>query len=206
MLLAIDTSVGTSLAVVADDGSVLLERASTDPMGHAEILGDFFADAALYREQIRAVVVGVGPGPFTGLRVGIAAAKLYAAGAGIPLLPLVSHDAIAAELVAESPELTTIQVRTDARRREAFLSEYRVENGFAIRAAGPMLEPLPDTASNPPTYPASGTSFSGFVSAVHLAKVALHREATGIPFEPADAVYLRSPDITLPNGSKGTAA
>ena len=82
MLLSIDTSAGTAVAVVADDGRVLAERSTADTRRHAEVIGPFL-DAVLHAPGVSpaaltAVVTGIGPGPYTGLRVGIAAARAVA--------------------------------------------------------------------------------------------------------------------------------
>ena len=95
MILAIDTSIGTSVAVVTRQGEVLAERASEDTRGHAESIGRLIATVLEARPVITAVAAGVGPGPFTGLRVGIAAARAFGFGRGIPVLGVLSHDAIA---------------------------------------------------------------------------------------------------------------
>jgi len=95
MLLAIDTSAGTAVALVADDGRVLAERSTDDTRRHAEVIGPFLdevlREAGVSAFALRGVVVGIGPGPFTGLRVGIAAARAVALAAGIPLLPVPSQ-------------------------------------------------------------------------------------------------------------------
>ena len=98
MLLAIDTSAGTSVAVVDRDAGVLAERSSPDTRGHAEVVGRFIREcldeSGVAVTALSGVAVGMGPGPFTGLRVGIAAARAFAFGAGKPVVPVVSHDAI----------------------------------------------------------------------------------------------------------------
>ena len=101
MILAIDTSAGTAVAVVDRDGGVLAERSVADTRRHAEVIGTLIDEAltaaAVTPSQLSAVVAGIGPGPFTGLRVGIAAARAFAFGAGVPSLSVGSHDAIAFE-------------------------------------------------------------------------------------------------------------
>ncbi len=66
MILAIDTSIGTSVALVDDDGSVITERESADPRGHAEAIGTLIAECIAGRDEITAVAVGMGPGPVHG--------------------------------------------------------------------------------------------------------------------------------------------
>ncbi|OXE34949.1 MAG: tRNA (adenosine(37)-N6)-threonylcarbamoyltransferase complex dimerization subunit type 1 TsaB, partial [Phenylobacterium zucineum] len=83
IILAIDTSAGTSVAIV-ENGAVRAEVNVDDTMRHAERIGEAIAQVLattdLRPQQISEVVVGRGPAPFTGLRVGIAAAILFAEG------------------------------------------------------------------------------------------------------------------------------
>lgn len=183
MLLAIDTSAGTSIALVDDSGAVIVERSTDDTRRHAEVLGEFLQELA--PDQVSAVVIGVGPGPFTGLRVGIAAARGFAWGANVPLWPVISHDAIALAEYQQGHE-GALTIATDARRREFFVSDYSsLDTGVPIRTDGPRIE-------------ADAAAVSSSVRAALLAKVALARLAAGLTLESADAVYLRSPDVTMP--------
>ncbi|GAA4673749.1 tRNA (adenosine(37)-N6)-threonylcarbamoyltransferase complex dimerization subunit type 1 TsaB [Frondihabitans cladoniiphilus] len=155
MLLAIDTSSGTSVAVVDREGGVLAERTELDTRRHAEVIGlliqECLTDAGIEPARLSAVVAGMGPGPFTGLRVGIAAARAFAFGAGKPCLPLVSHDAIAFERLGgleralgqepESRQEAPLVVVTDARRREVYFSVYSGidAEGLPVRVGEPGL-------------------------------------------------------------------
>mgnify|MGYP000294679441 CR=1 FL=1 len=128
--LAIDTTTGTSVAVVAGE-RVLAEINVDDRMGHSENIGSALVKV-LKRADVRAsdlaaVVAGRGPAPFTGLRVGIAAAVAFAEGIGRPLFGVVSHDAMAlaafdagVQATAQRPLLIT----TDARRSEVYFTLY----------------------------------------------------------------------------------
>src|SRR6478609_1129325 len=153
MLLAIDTSAGTSVAVVDRDRGVLSEVIETDTMRHAEVIGTLIDEAltvaGIAVRELSGVVAGMGPGPFTGLRVGIAAAKAFAIGAGRPLVPVVSHDAIAAERFAAGHDGPLLVV-TDARRRERYWTAYSGadELGLPIRLDGPGLA-KPDELPHP---------------------------------------------------------
>jgi len=202
VLLAIDTSAGSSVAVVDREGGILAELNESDTRRHAEVIGDLIAralrESGIAVTALSGVAVGMGPGPFTGLRVGIAAARAFALGIDRPVVPVVSHDAVAFGLVA--PTL----VVTDARRREVYWSTYGGTDaeGLPVRDSGPELS-RPDLLGD--TVP----GFAGYlrrdadtVSAGALGMVAellyLHRR----PFASSTALYLRSPDVTLSAGPK----
>ena len=206
MLLAIDTSAGTSVAVVDRDGGVLAERNEADTMRHAEVIGDLIhgvlADAAVAPASLSGVVAGMGPGPFTGLRVGIAAAKAFAFGAGRPLVAVVSHDAVAYQRY-EAGHTGSLLVVTDARRRELYWSAYSGvdAHGLPVRDGAPGLS-RPDDVPHP-----LATRFdAAAVSAGALGMLAELRYANGIPMDADEPLYLRSPDVTLSHGPKRVTA
>jgi tRNA threonylcarbamoyl adenosine modification protein YeaZ len=202
VLLAIDTSAGTSVAVVDRDAGVLAERSSADTRGHAEIIGAFIREcldeAGAAVTALSGVAVGMGPGPFTGLRVGIAAARAFAFGAGKPVVPVVSHDAIAFGLVA--PTL----VVTDARRREVYWSAFDGSDaeGLPVRAHGPALCTPADLAGAVPGFDGYARLDAAVVSAASLGLLAESLYAHRRPFAGSEALYLRSPDATVGSGPK----
>lgn len=206
MLLAIDTSAGTSVAVVDRDGGVLSEVIETDTMRHAEVIGTLIDEAltaaGVEVRVLSGVVAGMGPGPFTGLRVGIAAAKAFAIGAGKPLVPVVSHDAVAYDWY-ESGNSGALLVVTDARRRERYWTEYSGVDGFGlpVRADGPGL-------AKPNELPHAEVTRldAGVVPAGRLGMLAELRYANGIPMDADEALYLRSPDVTPSAGPKRVTA
>lgn len=202
MLLAIDTSIGTSVAVVDRDGGVLAERAEHDTRRHAEVIGtmirDALADADIAVDRLSGVAIGMGPGPFTGLRVGIAAAQAFAIGANKPLVRVVSHDAVA------FGHTEPVLVVTDARRREVYWTAYGAPDaaGLPVRIAGPALsapdrlrEALPDLDSMLRVDALA-------VSAGALGMLAETMFANGRDFAGAEPLYLRSPDVTMSKGPK----
>jgi tRNA threonylcarbamoyl adenosine modification protein YeaZ len=203
VLLAIDTSAGTSVAVVDPaSGRVLAERSTDDSRRHAEVIGPFLAEvlaeAGVTGADVTGVVAGTGPGPFTGLRVGIAAARTFAAARGVPLLPLVSHDAIAADL-----QRHPVVVLTDARRREVYWSAHD-ETG--TRVAGPGLAKPADLdeairASRPEAVDWPRETVTT-VPAGRLGSLAADRLASGAPFADDTPLYLRDPDVTVPGAPK----
>lgn len=202
MLLAIDTSAGTSVAVVDLAAGIISEHSSDDTRRHAEVVGELIAaclaDSGVAVGDLSGVVAGMGPGPFTGLRVGIAAARAFALGAGRIVVPVVSHDAIA--FGQEGPLL----VATDARRKEVYWSTY----------SGPDAASLPIRTHGPSLAKADGlpSAVDGFadyrlleartVSAGALGMLAETLHANGRPFAADEPLYLRSPDVTLSAGPK----
>ncbi len=206
VLLSIDTSAGSSVALTRVEGIPgAAESSSADTMKHAEVIGTLIASCleqmGASATDVSAVVAGVGPGPFTGLRVGLAAASAFAAGRGIPLLPVVSHDAIAFDALEEVEG--PIIVVTDARRRELYWSIYEgwTNAGLPNRIFGPAL-------SKPDEVPTAHEGVdltrwdSAEVSAGLLGIIAARMMAAGIPFEPFEPLYLRSPDVTMPGTPK----
>lgn len=221
VILGIDTSLGSTVAVVEPDGVVRSQAESLDPRGHAEVIGSLIeqalAEASVTAADISHVAAGMGPGPFTGLRVGIAAARAFALGRDIPVVPVPSHDAVALELLlhaaltgddgaygtADAP----FAVVTDARRRELAYTVYRGidDDGLPIRRSEPALSPRDDLDD---ILSAAGAvrRDAERISAALLALCAARAVAAGRTIGPADALYLRSPDVTLSSGPKRVSA
>jgi tRNA threonylcarbamoyl adenosine modification protein YeaZ len=192
VLLAIDTSGASSVAVVSDDGEVLASLLDEDVRAHAEHIGGLL-EAVLDqadRPDIDAVAYGVGPGPFTGLRVGMAAARTAALVLGALELPVLSHDAVALAAIRRGVEPAFVVV-ADAKRREHFTTVYRRldEAGMPARDG----EPAVGTEEDVPALP----RVVGAVDAGLLGTVAALRRRAGIAPEPQEARYLRSPDVTV---------
>ena len=197
MLLAIDTSAGTSVALLAEDGTVVAERSTSDTRRHAEIIGPFLAEvlaaAPDVRGRLTAVVAGIGPGPFTGLRVGLAAARVLALGLDLPVLGVPSHEAAALRLLVAGEVAGRFAIVTDARRREVAVTVYT--------AALPMpAEVEPAHLVERLAYaPEPGVTVHEIteIPAVWLARAAQARSAAAVaPLAPAP-LYLRAPDVTL---------
>lgn len=202
MLLAIDTSAGTSVAVVDRDAGVLAEHASADTRAHAEVIGDLIAacmaDSGVAVTALSGVAIGMGPGPFTGLRVGIAAARAFAFGAGTLVVPIVSHDAIA--FGTTEP----ILVVTDARRREVYWSTYAASDavGLPVVTGGPALCRPGELETVVPDFGTYRRVDATEVSAASVGLLAESLFANKRQFADDTTLYLRSPDITLSAGPK----
>ncbi|MFT4235537.1 MAG: tRNA (adenosine(37)-N6)-threonylcarbamoyltransferase complex dimerization subunit type 1 TsaB [Microbacterium sp.] len=182
MILAIDTSIGTSVAVVSDDGDTLSEASTDNTRGHAEAIGRLIrqamSDAGAAPSDIALVAAGMGPGPFTGLRIGIAAARAFAVGRGVEVVPVVSHDGAGAGTVI-----------TDARRREVAVSTYD----------GVDADGLPRRTSGPELRPSTGDEqLTTRISAAAIGRIAAIRHTRGIAPDATEPLYLRSPDVMEP--------
>jgi len=129
--LAIDTSTSRTSVAVVDQGALLWHGYRDGAMAHGHSLPALVSQALEVAPQIDQVVVGMGPGPYTGLRVGIAFARTFAIARLIPVIGICSLDAIAA-LVCEKDDFI---IATDARRKEVYWAQYR----SGVRIEGPHV-------------------------------------------------------------------
>jgi tRNA threonylcarbamoyl adenosine modification protein YeaZ len=215
LLLAIDTST-SAIAVALHDGTrALAEHTTLDARRHTEHVAPgitaVLAEAGRRPQDVEAVAVGVGPGPFTGLRVGMVTAAVFAHARGIPVHGVCSLDALAHEAARAGAVSGEFVVATDARRKEVYWARYAAVPGTAgsgsraVRltdpavdypaAVGERLAGAPVVGRGPMLYPTDlGTTAGPLdVSAAALAEVALAELAEGreLPVEP---LYLRRPD------------
>jgi tRNA threonylcarbamoyladenosine biosynthesis protein TsaB len=209
LILAIDTATPAVTAGVIrrnrDSIDVLSERVTVDPRAHAErftpnVVGAL-ADAGLTVADLDAVVVGCGPGPFTGLRVGMATAAAYGHALGIPVHGVCSLDAIGIDTAGD------VLVVTDARRREVYWARYQDGDrvhGPAVNAPADVPADVQAVAGSPdhaalfdrPRQPAVYPTASGLVRTV------ADWAAAPAPLVP---LYLRRPDAK-PRPEQRTAA
>lgn len=217
ILLAMDTSTSAITVAVHDGQRVLAERAVLDARAHTEHLAPLIeavlGDAGLVPREVSDVAVGVGPGPFTGLRVGLVTARTFAHALGIPCHGVVSPDALAHAALVDGSlgGATEFVVATDARRKEVYLARYRVddEGGRNDRRCRRLDEPvvirpadIPQTVRGLPAVGRGAVLYPEIltlgvepldVSAGALAEVALRQLADGVEVG-LDALYLRRPD------------
>lgn len=146
-VLVIDTSTPSVITGVVrrhDDGRIecLVQRVALDAHAHAELLTPnvlaAVAESGLGFDDVDAVVVGCGPGPFTGLRVGMATAAAYGHALGVPVHGVCSLDAIGGQTAGE------VLVVTDARRREVYWARY----SDGTRVAGPGVAAPSDVGTD----------------------------------------------------------
>nr|WP_274617537.1 tRNA (adenosine(37)-N6)-threonylcarbamoyltransferase complex dimerization subunit type 1 TsaB [Nesterenkonia sp. AY15] len=164
VILAIDSSAGASVAVL-DHGHVRAQWRTSETTTHAEVLAEAVANTMREAEVSGAglcgVVVGVGPGPFTGLRVGLALAHSLAEVWGVPLHGVCSLDSMAQRAVNSPAEPSAVPgeflVASDARRREVYWARYRADaHGFAELLDGPQVS----AATELPDLPVVGVGAS----------------------------------------------
>jgi len=208
ILLAIDTSAGTSVALFRD-GVLAAELNVTDNMKHAETVGtaivSVLTEAGVAAREVQEVVVGRGPAPFTGLRVGIAAAVMFAEGSGAKLSGLVSLDAIALSALKQrsSGETRPLLVTTDARRSEVYWALYSglSDEGVAIRTEGPqVLKPaaLQELLASR-IIDADTTNL--VITGASVGELALALRSAGQLESDISALYLRAPDAVEPKAA-----
>lgn len=206
MLLAFDTATSHVTVALHDGDRVVAEYSAGESMRHGEMLApgiaDVLARAGAISQDVTAVAVGVGPGPFTGLRVGLVTARTMALALDIPVYGVCSLDVLAAEAIDAG--LDDFLVATDARRKEVYLASYvdgaRVSGPEVVRPAdaatdrlvvgrGALLYPEAFPSSRAPEHP----------SAAVLCDVVVGERFELLDPEP---LYLRRPDTMPPHQPK----
>ena len=206
LVLALDTATPTLVAGVArwsTDGGADVLAEETRPSGtrHAELLtpavSAALSAAGIATADLDAVVVGLGPGPFTGLRVGVVTAAALGDVRGLPVLGVCSLDAVG------DGARTVV---TDARRRELYWARY---DATGARVDGPGVA-RPEGFAVPGPYmgdPAFADRLAAPVEAAVVTTAGLLRAAAPQLVDPAAArplvpLYLRRPDAVPPAASK----
>lgn len=218
LVLAIDTSTpAVTAGVVAVDESGIEtrgDRVTVDPRAHGELIMPHALAAAeaagVTLKDLDAIVAGVGPGPFTGLRAGMATAAALGHALGIPVHPVCSLDAIAADVTGE----TAFLVLTDARRREVYWATY---DAAGNRTDGPAVQRPADLETGVKVAAGDGAllyagvldvqpiepRFPSPAGLVKVARGALLAKETPAPLTP---LYLRRPDAAEPSAPKRVTA
>ncbi len=233
LLLTLDTSTPTVtagvvrvllpneiIAALAADASpppvlVLAQHTVDDPFAHAEQLMPLanaaLAEAAVTLSALDAVVVGLGPGPFTGLRVGIATAEALGDALDRPVLGVPSHDGVA--LSIDGPPGPFLVV-TDARRKEVYVTAYGKAghpiSGPQVLAPSALAHWIASLAAAPVAITGAGAALAGLdlpvlepgTASLGLVKAAGLALVTGAVPGPLTPLYLRRPDATEPTAGK----
>ncbi|MCL3819743.1 tRNA (adenosine(37)-N6)-threonylcarbamoyltransferase complex dimerization subunit type 1 TsaB [Aeromicrobium wangtongii] len=199
LLLAFDTATPVITVAVHDGQRVVGEASGEGAMAHGELLApairEAMAQAGAAMADLTDVAVGVGPGPFTGLRVGVVTALTLGSTLGLVTHGVCSLDIVAADVQVEGEFL----VATDARRKEVYWARY---GGGHVRLDGPHVLKPADLAAQHPDLPAYGQGaqlYDGVLRAAGaaspraaaLAELVVSGRAARLPLEP---LYLRRPD------------
>ncbi|TDC04768.1 tRNA (adenosine(37)-N6)-threonylcarbamoyltransferase complex dimerization subunit type 1 TsaB [Nonomuraea longispora] len=214
LVLAFDTATPAVTAALHDGERVLAESTTVDARRHGELLAPtvqrVLTESGASVRDVTAVVAGSGPGPYTGLRVGLMTAQGLSATLGVPSYGVCTLDALAFGSGLAEPFL----VATDARRKEVFWARYtdvrtRVEGPSVDRPAEVPVEGLPVVGAGAALYPdilGERSDVSPYPSAGALAALAAERLAAGITLDPPRPIYLRRPDAVVPGAPKRVTA
>ncbi|WP_328330226.1 MULTISPECIES: tRNA (adenosine(37)-N6)-threonylcarbamoyltransferase complex dimerization subunit type 1 TsaB [unclassified Streptomyces] len=232
LLLAVDTATPAVTAALHDGTSVVAESSRTDARRHGELLlpavDHVLAEAGLKLDAVTGIVVGVGPGPYTGLRVGLVTAATFGSALGVPVYGLCTLDGLAYASGLSGPFV----VATDARRKEVYWARY---DGFGTRLGEPAVDRPADIAEQVAGLPAVGAGAflypdvfldargpehvsAGALAALAAEKLARGSDADGSTgdgaggergdvgtaegFLPVTPLYLRRPDAQVPKNYK----
>jgi tRNA threonylcarbamoyl adenosine modification protein YeaZ len=220
LLLGLDTATPAVTVALHDGGQPLAQLVTVDAHRHAELLAPAIAkvvaDAGATQRDLTGIVAGVGPGPYTGLRVGLVTARVLGAALDIPVYGLCSLDVIAADVAAGGDDAGgpggDFLVATDARRRELYWARYdstgrRIAGPEVSRPAEIPVSGLPAAGEGPMLYPEILPEGLGpaFPAAATLCRIAVAAITAGDPgglLLAPEPLYLRRPDVREPGAPK----
>lgn len=231
LLIAFDTATPAVTVALHDGTHVLAETTTVDARRHGELLASsidaVLTEAGAGRLDITAVAAGTGPGPYTGLRVGLVTARVLGSALGVPVYGVCTLDVIAAD-AAKAAGGREFIVATDARRREVYWARY---DAGGTRLDGPAVGIPADVAElaaasqAAASQAAAGSQAGGgilaagagvllypgvlgeplepaYPAAGTLARLAARQLAAGRPGTGAEPIYLRRPDARVPGPPK----
>lgn len=220
MFLCLDTSQGASVALI--DGATTRARGNNDnPRQHTEaltpLITSMIEEAGATLVDLTAVVVGTGPAPFTGLRVGIITARTLAFTLGIPVYGVPSLAGLA-RTVFDVEEIDVVTAISDARRKEVYWATYSRNGEHGVIQTSPPAVILPADLAQvfdlPPLrgpgvelYPEVLSGHGATLDVATLGRIAHHQleaanQSGEAPDLPTDPLYLRRPDIHMSAGRK----
>ena len=200
-VLAIDTSVGVSVAILRSTGELSQSQAIDHGMQGeltAELISQVVAESGLEISEITDVVVGVGPGPFTGLRVGLVTAGVFAHARNLPIHGICSLDAIAFDYAKPCV------VVTDARRKELYWARYEGNRRGEPQVSKPedLLVQFPDSEFVGPGAQLYPDSISGKLMELKAGSLAKLFVSGSVQLVDVSPMYLRKPDAVKPTTRK----
>lgn len=213
LLLAVDTATPAVTVALHDGVSVLAAESQVDARRHGELLlpavDRVLAGAGRALGDVTDLVVGVGPGPYTGLRVGLVTAAAFGSTLGVPVHGLCTLDGLAYAAGLDEPFV----VATDARRKEVYWARY---GDSRTRLTEPAVDRPADIAAELAGLPVVGAGGVLYPEAFPDARAPEHQSAAGLAslaaerlaagdgdaFLPALPLYLRRPDAQVPKNYK----
>ncbi|HEY9371361.1 tRNA (adenosine(37)-N6)-threonylcarbamoyltransferase complex dimerization subunit type 1 TsaB [Streptomyces sp.] len=211
LLLALDTATPAVTAALHDGDSVVAESSRVDARRHGELLlpavDEALKEAGRTLADVTGVVVGVGPGPYTGLRVGLVTAATFASALGVPVHGLCTLDGLAYASGLTEPFV----VATDARRKEVYWARY---DDFRTRTTEPSVDRPADIAEQIAGLPVVGAGALLYPEAFPDARGPEHQSAAALAARAAEVLaeggefldplplYLRRPDAQVPKNYK----
>ncbi|MEU1021917.1 tRNA (adenosine(37)-N6)-threonylcarbamoyltransferase complex dimerization subunit type 1 TsaB [Streptomyces sp. NPDC005904] len=212
LLLALDTATPAVTVALHDGSSVVAQSSQVDARRHGELLlpavDRVLADAGQRLDAVTGIVVGVGPGPYTGLRVGLMTADTFGLALGVPVHGVCTLDGLAyASGIEDGPFVVT----TDARRKEVYWARY---DNARTRVGEPAVDRPAQLAADVEGLPAVGAGALLYpdvfpdarapehVSAAALASLAAEKLAAGEALLEPRPLYLRRPDAQVPKNYK----
>ncbi|MFF3487672.1 tRNA (adenosine(37)-N6)-threonylcarbamoyltransferase complex dimerization subunit type 1 TsaB [Streptomyces sp. NPDC002701] len=213
LLLALDTATPAVTVALHDGTSVVAASSQVDARRHGELLlpavDRVLAEAGLRLDAVTGVVVGVGPGPYTGLRVGLMTADTFGLALGVPVHGLCTLDGLAYAAGEEGGIEGPFVVATDARRKEVYWARYadtrtRVTEPAVDRPGELDIGGLPAVGAGALLYPDTFPDARApeHVSAAALASLAAERLVAGEELAAPRPLYLRRPDAQVPKNYK----
>lgn len=216
LLLAFDTATPAVTVALHDGVRVLAEESSVDARRHGELLAAsierVLAVSGAAAGDLTGIAVGVGPGPYTGLRAGLVTARVLGSALGIPVHGACTLDVIARAaargLAASGLGGRDFLVATDARRKEVYWAGYTAAaervRGPEVAAPGELDARGPVAGEGAVLYPAELGPPIGprYPSAAWLAELTAERLSRGVPALAAEPLYLRRPDARIPGPLK----
>lgn len=212
--LAIDTSSAISSVALIEDGHVLAGREHRDGRRHAETLAPMIVELLQECGQpaITNIACGVGPGPYTGVRAGIATAQAFGLARRIDVVGICSLDALAYDVHQEEKPDSEFTVMIDAKRAEVYWATY---DGFGQRLTGPHIHPVASIQGyGPPDWFPSASAvgviaqrFIALGNVVTAPEISLSIHGTddgatadalrGLTLLNPAPLYVRRPDVTI---------
>jgi tRNA threonylcarbamoyladenosine biosynthesis protein TsaB len=217
-ILAFDSSGNGCSAAVWEEGRIVAREFEVRPTGQAErlvpMIERVLAASGRGFEALALLAVTVGPGAFTGVRIGIATAQGLALGTGLPCLGLSSLETVARGVPDRLLAGRRLVVALDSRREELFLQSFDARRRpLDAPALAPVAEwfappePLllagdgaPRLAAHLKRHDMALAEGPGIADAGDLATLAAERWRPGAPVERLRPIYLRAPDVTIAGG------